>query len=200
MWILVSNAVFNWYVSLDRKWYTIIIWGKYSEYLLSLNILKWTESLKRTSNILPKYCQVWTFPCCAVSSHYCTFIVKLSELFDFQHFIVLFHIQEYIRFFFAWQLYFYADFNIYSLLKDTCSSISAFIIQRNKVLTRVKLRKSISLYTEFFLKIFLGFFFLFFSIHYSSQLHLLPLRFHCANRCWDRTQDRCNWCIGSQTL
>jgi hypothetical protein len=29
-----------------------------------------------------------------------------------------------------------------------------------------------------------------------------PLRFHCADGCWewDRTQDRCNWCIGSQTL
>jgi hypothetical protein len=27
-----------------------------------------------------------------------------------------------------------------------------------------------------------------------------PLRFHCADGCWDRTQDRCNLCIGSQTL
>ncbi len=26
------------------------------------------------------------------------------------------------------------------------------------------------------------------------------LRFHCADGCWDRTQDRGNWCIGSQTL
>ncbi len=88
--------------------------------------------------------------------HLITFTVKLSELFDFQHFIVLFHIQEYLRFFFAWQLYFYADFNIYSLLKDTCSSISAFINQCYKVLNRVKLRKCISLYTEFFIIIFFG--------------------------------------------
>jgi hypothetical protein len=35
---------------------------------------------------------------------------------------------------------------------------------------------------------------------YSALLHLPPLRFHCADGCWDRTQDRCNWCIGSQTL
>jgi hypothetical protein len=27
-----------------------------------------------------------------------------------------------------------------------------------------------------------------------------PLRFHRADGCWGRTQDRCNWCIGSQTL
>jgi hypothetical protein len=33
---------------------------------------------------------------------------------------------------------------------------------------------------------------------YSTLLHLPPLRFHCADGCWDRTQDRCNWCIGSQ--
>jgi hypothetical protein len=35
---------------------------------------------------------------------------------------------------------------------------------------------------------------------YSALLHLAPLRFHCAYGCWDQTQDRCNWCIGSQTL
>ncbi len=40
----------------------------------------------------------------------------------------------------------------------------------------------------------------FFFVLYSALLHLPPLRFHCADRCWDRTQDRCNWCIGSQTL
>jgi hypothetical protein len=51
----------------------------------------------------------------------------------------------------------------------------------------------------FFFYIFLGdFFFLF--VHYSALLHLPPLRFHCADGCWDRTQDRCNLCIGSQTL
>jgi hypothetical protein len=49
----------------------------------------------------------------------------------------------------------------------------------------------------FFLNIFLENF-LFFLILYSARLHLPPLRFHCANRCWDRTQDRCNSCIGSQ--
>jgi hypothetical protein len=37
-------------------------------------------------------------------------------------------------------------------------------------------------------------------IYYSTLLHLPPLRFHCADGCWDRTQDHCNWCIGSQTL
>jgi hypothetical protein len=37
-------------------------------------------------------------------------------------------------------------------------------------------------------------------VHYSALLHLPPLRFHCADGCWDRIQDRCNLCIGSQTL
>ncbi len=37
-------------------------------------------------------------------------------------------------------------------------------------------------------------------IQYSALLHLPPLRFHSADGCWDRTQDRCNLCIGSQTL
>jgi hypothetical protein len=37
-------------------------------------------------------------------------------------------------------------------------------------------------------------------VQYSALLHLPPLRFHCADGCWDRTQDRCNLCIGSQTL
>jgi hypothetical protein len=41
---------------------------------------------------------------------------------------------------------------------------------------------------------------LFFLVLYSTLLHVPPLRFHCADRCWDRIQDRCNWCIGSQTL
>jgi hypothetical protein len=49
------------------------------------------------------------------------------------------------------------------------------------------------------LQCFLGDF-LFFFVLYSTLLHLLPLRFHCADWCWDRTQDRCNWWIGSQTL
>jgi hypothetical protein len=35
----------------------------------------------------------------------------------------------------------------------------------------------------------------FFSVLYSALFHLPPLRFHCADGCWDRTQDRCNWCI-----
>jgi hypothetical protein len=47
----------------------------------------------------------------------------------------------------------------------------------------------------FFWVIFSSFF-----VQYSALLHLPPLRFHCADECWDRTQDRCNWCIGSQTF
>ncbi len=40
---------------------------------------------------------------------------------------------------------------------------------------------------------FLGIF-LFFNVLHSTLLHLPPLRFHCADGCWDRsrTQDRCN--------
>ncbi len=46
-----------------------------------------------------------------------------------------------------------------------------------------------------------GYFFGCFFILYSALLHLPPLRFHCVDECWDRTQeDRCNCCIGSQTL
>ncbi len=30
--------------------------------------------------------------------------------------------------------------------------------------------------------------------------HLPPLRFHCVGGCWDRTQDCCDFGIGSQTL
>ncbi len=44
------------------------------------------------------------------------------------------------------------------------------------------------------------FIFIFFFVLYSALLHLPPLRFHCADGCWDRTQDRCSWCIDSQTL
>jgi hypothetical protein len=55
---------------------------------------------------------------------------------------------------------------------------------------------------QFITSFFLGggdiFFFLI--IQYSALLHLPPLRFHCADGCWDRTQDRCNLCIGSQTF
>ncbi len=48
-----------------------------------------------------------------------------------------------------------------------------------------------------FFRIFFGGIFVF--ILYSTLFHLPPLRFHCADGCWERTQDRCNWCIGSQT-
>ncbi len=53
-----------------------------------------------------------------------------------------------------------------------------------------------NLYRTFYLFIFIfwGDFFYFFVL-YSTLLHLPPLRFHCADGCWDRTQDRCNWCI-----
>ncbi len=46
---------------------------------------------------------------------------------------------------------------------------------------------------------FMGDFFILFVL-YSTLLHMQPLRFHCADGCWGRTQDRCNWCTGSQTL
>ncbi len=39
-----------------------------------------------------------------------------------------------------------------------------------------------------FLKYFWGDFFF---VLYSTLPHLPPLRFHCADGCWDRTQDRC---------
>ncbi len=46
-----------------------------------------------------------------------------------------------------------------------------------------------------------GFFWIFsFYVRYSTLLHLPPLRLHCVGRCWDRTQDSCNYGIGCQTL
>ncbi len=51
-----------------------------------------------------------------------------------------------------------------------------------------------------FFKYFFGGFFSFCAVQYSALLHLPPLRIHCADGCCDWTQDRCNWCIGSQTL
>jgi hypothetical protein len=36
-------------------------------------------------------------------------------------------------------------------------------------------------------------YFRFSSVQYSALLHLPPLRFHCADGCWDRSQDRCNY-------
>ncbi len=44
-----------------------------------------------------------------------------------------------------------------------------------------------------------GFFYYFFRILLNTA-HMPSLRFHCADGFWDRTQYRCNWCIGSQTL
>ncbi len=44
------------------------------------------------------------------------------------------------------------------------------------------------------------FFKYFFFVPYSKLFHLPPLRFHCADGCWNLTQDRCNLCISSQTF
>jgi hypothetical protein len=45
-----------------------------------------------------------------------------------------------------------------------------------------------------------GIFWIFFYVLYSTLLHLPPLRFRCVGGCWDRTQDCCDFGIGSQTL
>ncbi len=45
-----------------------------------------------------------------------------------------------------------------------------------------------------------GFFLIFFYVMYSTWLHLPPLRFHCVGGCWGRTQDCCDFGIGSKTL
>jgi hypothetical protein len=44
----------------------------------------------------------------------------------------------------------------------------------------------------FFSSIFFGGFFDILFILNSALLHLPPLRFHCPDGCWDRTQDHCN--------
>ncbi len=55
----------------------------------------------------------------------------------------------------------------------------------------------------FVLNIFLGEFFLiiffFVPVLYSTLIHLPPLRFHCADGCWDRTQDRCKQLVHWQS-
>ncbi len=61
----------------------------------------------------------------------------------------------------------------------------------------IKGKVPVAIFLLFF--IFLEGIFIFFAL-YSALLHLPPLRFHCADGCGDRTQTRCNWCIGSQTL
>jgi hypothetical protein len=42
------------------------------------------------------------------------------------------------------------------------------------------------------LSLFLTVDFRFLLLLYSTLLYLLSLMFHCVERCWDRTQDRCN--------
>ncbi len=54
-----------------------------------------------------------------------------------------------------------------------------------------------SFFLIFFKGNFLGFSFY---VRYSALLHLPPLRFLCVGRCWDRTQDSCDYGIGCQTL
>ncbi len=36
-----------------------------------------------------------------------------------------------------------------------------------------------------------------FKVLYLTLLYLPPLRFHCVGGCWDRTQDCCDFGIGS---
>jgi hypothetical protein len=97
------------------------------------------------------------------------------------------------------------------LLLSPTSSMRWWLALGNirRLLSRVlaswsKIEPVITYSPQFFLffifKYFLGGFFLFCSVQYSALLYLPPLRFHCADGCWDRIQDLCNWCIGSQTL
>jgi hypothetical protein len=69
-----------------------------------------------------------------------------------------------------------------------------------RIWIRILLLSSVKDHLFFFFYFFFGGIFFFLFVQYSALLHLPPLRFHCADGCWDRTQDRCNWCIGSQTL
>ncbi len=39
-----------------------------------------------------------------------------------------------------------------------------------------------------------------FSYYFHHCFICRPSKFHCADGCWDRNQDRSNWCIDSQTL
>jgi hypothetical protein len=69
-------------------------------------------------------------------------------------------------------------------------------IARTAKVPEEELNRSLDYYFFLFIKFFVR---IFFFILYSALFHLPPLRFHCADGCWDRTQDHCNWCIGSQT-
>jgi hypothetical protein len=53
---------------------------------------------------------------------------------------------------------------------------------------------------RFFLNSGIVLFCFFFYVLYSTLLYLPPLKFHCVGGCWDRSQDCCNFGIGSQTL
>jgi hypothetical protein len=69
----------------------------------------------------------------------------------------------------------------------------------NTMVTYLANKRDIVSRINFFFFFWEGIFFFLF-VQYSALLHLAPLRFHCTHGCWDRTQDRCNLCIGSQTL
>jgi hypothetical protein len=59
----------------------------------------------------------------------------------------------------------------------------------------------ISAYTVLEGRITGGFLDLFFMyVLYSTLIHMPPLRSHCVGGCCDRTQDCCDFGIGSQTL
>ncbi len=68
------------------------------------------------------------------------------------------------------------------------------------IFSRIYVNQSLNMQCFFFIFLFFRGIFSFSFVLYSALLHLPPLRFHCADGFWDRTQDRCNWCIGSQTL
>ncbi len=79
---------------------------------------------------------------------------------------------------------------IYILAAYICFVDIFIIISRNLFLTRGQ-----DIFKQGDSRIFGSFFY----VLYSTLLHLPPLRFHCIGGCWGRTQDYCDFGIGSQT-
>ncbi len=72
---------------------------------------------------------------------------------------------------------------------------------RNRNKFRIKTTNSLRYHTlpDAGLNIFFKWGF-FFSVLYSTLFHLPPLKFHCVEGCWDRTQDSCDYGTDCRTL
>jgi len=85
-------------------------------------------------------------------------------------------------------------------LHKLMSQLSGLLVQFKEV--RRYLANLLALYFPVCLQYLKGDFwgFVYFLHTIINTASSAALRFHCADGCWDRTQDCCDWYIGSQTL